>query len=275
MTWIETAALGVLQGATEFLPVSSSGHLALAEHALGANRPQTLFDLYLHIGTLLAVLLFFFRPLRDVVFGSCGWLHALARGRRPTPEQASAARMAGLVAAGSVPAGVVGFWFGHRMESLAADPDVVGGLLIVNGLILLSTLPAFTSRSRRNRATGLTWIGAVVVGLAQSTAILRGISRSGATITAARHLGLSPDDAARFSFFLFIPAVLGALIFVLSGGWPEGGVESPAQAAVGGIVAMVTGVLALRLLMRVLRAGKLYWFGPYCISVGLLTVIVS
>ena len=158
------------------------------------------------------------------------------------------------------------------MEAWASDSVRVGALLILNGILLFSTLPVFLKRTRTRPLGRLTWHGALVIGLAQSAAIFRGISRSGSTISAARHLGLSPDEAARFSFFLFIPAIIGALGLELSHGWPEGGQAGPQQALVGGLVALVTGVLALRLLMRVLRAGKLYWFGPYCIAVGILTI---
>jgi len=269
MDWLEAALLGVLQGATEFLPVSSSGHLALAEHLFGAQAPQTLFDLCLHLGTLVAVIAFFMRPIGDVLTGSAGWAWARLKGAAPTPGQTAAIRIAGLVVLASVPAGVVGFTAGHDLEALATDPTMVGAFLIANGCLLLTTLPTFLGKVPWKPLERFPWLAALLVGLAQSLAILRGVSRSGSTITAARHLGLSPDDAARFSFFLFIPAILGALVLEFAGGWPEGGRMGPGQAWLGGAVALVTGVLALRLLMRVLRAGKLYWFGPYCIALGL------
>lgn len=272
MDWLEAVLLGVLQGATEFLPVSSSGHLALAAHLFGALEPQTLFDLCLHLGTLVAVVGYFLRPIGDVLSGCAGWVASRVKGSSPAPRQVASFRIAGLVVLASLPAGVVGFTVGHDLEALAANPTVVGALLIANGCLLLTTLPMFLGRTARIPLDRFPWMAALVVGLAQSLAILRGVSRSGTTITAARHLGLSPDDAARLSFFLFIPAILGALVLEFAGGWPEGGRMGPAQAWLGGGVALVTGVLALRLLMRVLRAGKLYWFGPYCIAVGLLTI---
>ncbi|NOZ02486.1 MAG: undecaprenyl-diphosphate phosphatase [Deltaproteobacteria bacterium] len=275
MSWIEVMALGALQGVTEFLPVSSSGHLALAEHLFGVHHPQTLFDLCLHLGTLVAVIGFFMAPLKDTLTGTIAWIGSIARGQTPSADQTSSARVAGLVLVGSVPAGIVGLVWGHRLEAWATDSSVVGVLLILNGIMLLSTLPALLEWTKTRPVARLSVVGALLIGVAQSLAILRGVSRSGSTISAARQMGLSAVDSARFSFFLFIPAIIGALLLEMSHGWPEGVSLGPTQALVGGIVAMITGVLALKLLMRVLRAGRLYWFGPYCIAIGLVTLLTQ
>lgn len=266
MTWIEGIALGVLQGLTEFLPVSSSGHLSLLEHHFGVREPQTLFDLCLHLGTLVAVVWFFRGVVGDVVVGGAGWASARLRGKAATPRQSEAARLAGLVVIASLPTGAVGAVLGPRMEAWSSHPPVTGALMIFNGFLLLSTL-RFTPRPATSLAGFPAW-KALLVGAAQGVAILRGISRSGSTIVAASHLGMGGQDAARFSFLLFLPAVIGGFVLEAGRGWPESGVVDPWRAGVGGLVAAAVGVVALRVLMRVLAAGRLYWFGPYCIVVG-------
>lgn len=266
MTWVEVIALGVLQGLTEFLPVSSSGHLSLLQHYFGVREPQTLFDLCLHLGTLVAVLWFFRGVVGDVVAGTVGWVVARARGGAATPEQSDAARLAGLVFLASLPTAAIGVLLGSRMESWSSRPSVTGALLVFNGLVLLSTriFPPLPTTSLARFPVGK----ALLVGVVQGVAILRGVSRSGSTIVAASHLGMAGPDAARFSFLLFVPAVVGGFALEMRHGWPEAGLVDPWRAGVGGLVAAVVGFLALSLLMRALAVGRLYWFGPYCIAVG-------
>lgn len=266
MTWWEVIALGVLQGLTEFLPVSSSGHLSLLEHLFGVREPQTLFDLCLHLGTLTAVLWFFRGVVAEVATGSMGWVVARARGRPAAARQSEAARVAGLVLLASAPTGAIGVLWGSHMEAWSSRPWVTGALLIANGCVLLSTL-LVRARAATPLAGFSAW-KALLVGAAQGVAILRGVSRSGSTIVAASHLGMGGQDAARFSFLLLLPAVIGGLVLEARHGWPEAGIVDPERAVVGGLVAAVVGVAALRVLMRVLAAGRLYWFGPYCIAVG-------
>lgn len=265
MTWIEVIALGALQGLTEFLPVSSSGHLSLLEHHFEVREPQTLFDLCLHLGTLVAVLWFFRGVVGDVVAGSVGWASARLRGRPAATRQSEAARVAGLVVLASLPTGAVGAVLGSEMEAWSSRPPVTGALLIVNGFVLLSTL--LPSRAATSLAEFPAW-KALLVGAAQGFAILRGVSRSGSTIVAASHLGMGGQDAARFSFLLFLPAVIGGVVLEAGRGWPEAAIVDLGRAVVGGVCAFGVGVVALRLLLRVLAAGRLYWFGPYCIAVG-------
>ncbi len=266
MTWMEVIGLGVVQGLTEFLPVSSSGHLSLLEHHFGVREPQTLFDLCLHLGTLVAVLWFFRGVVGDVVGGTVGWAAARLRGRPAAPGQSEAARLAGLVVLATLPTGAIGVLLGSRMEAWSSHPPVTGALMIFNGFVLLSTL-RFPSRPGTSLAGFSAW-KALLVGVAQGVAILRGVSRSGSTIVAASHLGMGGQDAARFSFLLFLPAVIGGFVLEARHGWPEAGLVDPWQAGVGALVAAAVGVVALSILMRVLAAGRLYWFGPYCIVVG-------
>ncbi len=273
MTWIEVIALGVLQGLTEFLPVSSSGHLTLLEHLFGVRGPQTLFDLSLHLGTLAAVLWYFRRVVGDLLAGAAGWALARVCGRPATPRQAEAARLAGLVVVATIPTAMIGGALGPRMEAWSSQPVVTGALLIANGFALLTTLR--TAKCPVCSLSGFAVWKALVVGLAQGLAILRGVSRSGSTIVAATHLGMEAREAARFSFLLFLPAVVGGFALEVRHGWPEAGAADAGMAAVGGLVAGAVGVVALGSLMRLLAARRLYWFGPYCIVIGALTLVAG
>jgi len=273
MTWFETGALGLLQGLTEFLPVSSSGHLALLERFFGIREPQTLYDLSLHLGTLFAVLVYFRGVLRDVAAGVAAWAWSRARGAAPEVSQSDAARLAGAVVIATIPTGLIGVALGDRMEAWSSKPAVTGALLILNGLILGST------RWLRPRTTtalaGFSWARAFRVGVAQGVAILRGVSRSGSTIVAGTVLGLGPKDAARFSFLLFVPAVLGGFVLEARHGWPSGAEVAAPQAVVGALVAFGVGLAALKALMSILASSRLHWFGPYCIAVGALALIAG
>lgn len=272
MTWIEVITLAVVQGLTEFLPVSSSGHLSLLENLFGVREPQTLFDLSLHLGTMVAVTWYFREVVWDVVAGTTGWASARLRGAAPTARQSEAARLAGLVALASIPTAVIGVTLGSRMEMWSSRPSVTGALLVFNGLVLMTTLAP--SRQTSTLAGFPAW-KAVLVGVAQGVAIMRGVSRSGSTIVAATRLGMHGKDAARFSFLLFLPAVVGGFIIEARHGLPESGHVTVWQAAVGGLCAFGVGVGALALLMRALVAGRLYWFGPYCMAVGVTALLAG
>lgn len=244
-------ALGLVQGLTEVLPVSSSGHLALAEHILGVNPPGMALEIALHAGTLFAVVWFFRRKLTAMAAG-------VFRG------DAAALRMLLLLLIGSIPAGLVGLALRHQIDQLADSPKYVAGALLLNGVMLLS-LRAATGRAARPLAN----VRAFAIGIAQAIAIMPGISRSGATITAARWLGIAPAEAAEFSFLLSIPAIAGANLLEFAGhsetvlaGVPAG----PLAAAM--LVAAVSGYFALWLLMRAVCGNRFWMFGIYSIAVG-------
>jgi len=277
MTWLETILLGALQGATEFLPVSSSGHLTLLQHIFGLQEPQTLFDLCLHLGTLVAVAWFFRGFLGEVLSGSAGWFIAKAGRRRPDDAQSGAIRIVLLVAVSTVVTGVMGVTIGHRVKEFCAHPHAVGAFLMVTGAMLLAThpsLPWMRRVSAPRPLANMPWWQAVVIGLVQGlSASFRGISRSGSTITSGRVLGLTPDDAARFSFLLFFPAIIGGTVIEMRHGWPVGESAEPVNALVGGLVAMGVGLVALRFLLALLRKGRFFWFGPYCLMVGAFAIL--
>jgi len=273
MSFVEAIVLGVIQGLTEFLPVSSSGHLVIFQHLFGITEPVLAFDIAVHVGTLMAVVVFFFRDLIAIVAGALAFGADSLRQRRlrmPTAE-APDARMAVLIIVGSVPTGIIGILFKDSAETLFSSLALVGVSLCVTSALLWGT--------HRLKATGIdigtTGAGkALVVGVVQGLAIIPGISRSGSTIAAGLYLGLNRETAARFSFLLSIPAVAGAgLLGVLD---LVGGNAIPLSVMAAGMVtSAVVGYGALALLVWIVKQGRMHLFAPYCLVAGLVSLYVG
>ena len=256
--------LAVVQGLTEFLPVSSSGHLRLLQLVFGVDEAQTLFDIILHVGTLIPVMIVYRVQLIRMV--SDAWM--VAR-RRATVSQASGLKLAMLIVCGSVPTACIGIGLGGLMESLTLDLGVICGALVVNALVLfyLGYLQARPEQPGRTLEE-LTLKDALIIGTIQGLAVFRGISRSGSTITAAMVCGLNRQAAATFSFLLSIPAISGALLL-------EFDLEAFQSQHVGlyllgGAVACISGTAALLGLLRLLEGGRLHLFGWYCLFIAAL-----
>lgn len=253
--------LGVLQGLSEFLPVSSSAHLALAQRWLNLaaeSTPLLLFDAITHVGTLLAVGVVFARPLWQ--FG----LRLAAEIQSTDPGPRHAWRIAGLAFIANIPTGFIGLGFKDTLEAAFSKPMWIGVGLLVTGLLLAAT--ALLSRGRRGWKA-FPWWQAVLVGTAQGVAILPGISRSGATICTATFCGLRRRWAAEFSFLIAAPAILAATAIKLKDMLgSDGGLSGLAwgPVLVGGAAAFVVGVAALRLLLAAVRRARLHYFTAYC-----------
>ncbi len=270
MNSIEAIILGVIQGLTEFLPVSSSGHLVLCQNLFGLEEPELLFDICLHVGTLVAVLIVFYRDIIDI-------LAALVRiptgiknsgGLLKLCETDPAIRMALLVVIGSIPTAIIGLLFKEVVDHIFGSTAIVGCMLIVTGTLLWLTR-RFQGEGRPIRQTTLK--DALIIGVVQGLAILPGISRSGSTISMAMFLGVDRKLAGRYSFLLSIPAIVGALILGL--GEPELATTIPLVTIVAGsIVSALVGWLALVILLRVVDRGQLHRFAPYCWLVGVITL---
>ncbi len=275
MSYPEVMLLALVQGLTEFLPVSSSGHLRVAGALFGFKEPQTLVDVALHAGTLVAVMAYFRRDIVDIVSGLGDSLRLILSGRlREALTGVAGTRMAFFVVLGTVPAAVVGLGWGGDLEALSADLDFVAWMFIVNGLILLGSrnLSLPVARSRMNKgAHGMRLADAVLIGCAQVAGLFRGISRSGSTISAGLVIGLDRETAARYSFLLSIPAVLGALVLQLRHGIPDGGPAASVLAA-GIVASALVGLAALSALMRAVRSGRFHLFGLYTLVLGLLVM---
>ncbi len=272
MTELDGVLLGLVQGLTEFLPVSSSGHLALAHHALGFDEPKLSTEVMLHAGTLLAILVAFRVDLWNVV---CGVVRGAGRAVRGDLAGAwrddDHFRLGVLVALGTVPVAIAGLAIKDSVEALGARPAIVGLILVANGIALVA------SRWLRGGEQTLRSIAlrtALFVGVLQIAALLPGISRSGTTILAGLAAGLGRDAAGRFSFLLAIPAVFGATVLEVVDLVTSDAPADPMPAVlIGTAVAAVSGYGAILVLMRLVRGGRLWVFGPYCIVLGAIAAI--
>jgi undecaprenyl-diphosphatase len=266
MSIFQAIILGIIQGATEFIPVSSSGHLVLVPWLLGWASPGLVFDTVVHWGTLVAVLVYFWRDWWALIVA---WVRGLLRWDWSAPE----ARLAWLLVLGSIPAAVIGFLFEDFFESLFASPVWVSIFLFVTAA-LLALGEKLGSRTRDLK--DLRWTDALVIGLAQSAAIAPGISRSGATISFGLFRGVKRAPAARFSFLLATPIILGAGLFKLLDLFsaPDPLAQAPSL-VVGFLAAAIVGYLCIAFLLRYLQRGTLYPFAIYCAGFGLLCLLVA
>ncbi len=273
MNLFESIFLGVLQGITEFLPISSSGHLVVSQALLNISRPDSvLYEVLVHFGTLCAIVVVFYSRISGLVrfvFRE-GWSKAKARGVGGALWHDNDGRFLSLIVIGSIPTALIGFLFQRPLSSLFNQPMLAGMALCVTGFILL------TSRWERSAAhqvsvSQMPALVALLIGIAQGIAITPGISRSGITITVALLLGVARKDAADFSFVLVIPATVGAMLlsFTHVGALYDIGLGA---AVAGLIAAFVTGVVALRILLRFVYRGRLYSFAWYCLVVGVFVI---
>jgi undecaprenyl-diphosphatase len=253
MTLIEAIILGIVQGLTEFFPVSSSGHLVIAQELMGIAVPGVFFEVTVHVATLLSVLVVYRARVLELCVG------CFRRER-------NSLRYVGLILLASIPAGIVGVGFKDAIETLFDNPYVVGVLLLVTGALLFSTRwPLARNPSRQIGARD-----AILIGSAQAFAILPGISRSGSTTATGLWLGIDPAEAAAFSFLMSIPAIAGAAVLQvpdLMAGTPG---LSPLALIGGGVAAAVTGVVAIRTFVLMLRNRSFPVFAYYCWAAGAL-----
>jgi undecaprenyl-diphosphatase len=270
---LEAIILGTIQGLTEFLPVSSSGHLVLFQNLFGMHEPELLFDICLHVGTLAAVLIVFYREIFQILTALAQLPSRLksAGGIRNLLAGDASIRMALLIVVGSIPTAAIGLLFKEITDQLFGSLTIVGCMLLITGTLLWLTR-RIRSKGRPIERTSLK--DALLVGLVQGLAILPGISRSGSTIATALFLGVDRKVAGRYSFLLSIPAIVGALVLGLD--TPELHTTIPLTTIVAGsLVSAVVGWLALVILLRVVDRGQLHRFAPYCWLVGAATLAVA
>jgi undecaprenyl-diphosphatase len=262
---MQAIILGVIQGLTEFLPVSSTGHLVVAGHLLRVADTDLAFEAMIHLGTLLAVLFFFRRRVRDLAAALWRGRVKWHRGRLRFPNDNT--RLAWMLIAASIPAAVAGMVFEAAIEQYFLEPFWVGVFMVVTGVLLF--LAGIVPQGERR----LGWGSAAAVGLAQACAILPGLSRSGATISAGIFAGVERTASAEFSFLLSIPVILGAsslkLLKALDRGFPDG---QAACLLAGVAAAALVGLGAIKLLMAVVARGKLAWFAVYCWLAGIALI---
>jgi len=247
----EAAILGLLQGLTEFLPVSSSGHLVLAQTILGINEPMLIFDTFLHLGTLIAVLVVFWRDIWQII-------------RHPISKQFA------LFVVATIPVGIMGLLLENIFEAHLMTVFSVCLALIVTGILLW-----ISDRFHGNKTIkDLSFKNALLIGAFQGVAVIPGLSRSGSTIFGSLFCGLDRQNAAKFSFILSIPAILGAcgkqLIDLASS---PAGLSMEFSYIIGVAVAAVAGYLAIRFFIRLISKGKLKYFSIYCWLIAVIGLI--
>lgn len=273
METIQAIILGIVQGLTEFLPVSSSGHLVIFQHLFGLRTPELVFDIAVHVGTLLAVVIFFKKDLAAIIRAVIQMAGRLIARRTTFAEAWSDphVKLALLIVAGSIPTALIGIGFHQIAERIFASVRLAGLMLLITGALL------WVTRWIKKADYGISRFStgkALVVGTVQGLAILPGISRSGATIAAGLFLGLKRELAARYAFLLSIPAICGASLLTFRD-LSHGADFSAAVIGVGMLSAAVVGYLSLKLLVFIVNKGQLYLFAPYCWLVGGLALFLG
>jgi undecaprenyl-diphosphatase len=285
-SWLEALILGLVQGLTEFLPVSSSGHLVIAPYLLGLEQPTLALGVFVHIATLIAVVTYFRTELWFLLRG------VLGVGGLDTEDQQLARRTVLLLAVGSVPAAAAGLVLEDLIGSAFEDPRIAAVALFVTAGVLV-----FAERLRRRRAASVhgdeaaatdpsldvgrpvdevSFPDAVAIGVAQAFAIIPGISRAGATMATGMVRGLARTAAARFSFLLSIPIIAGAGLFQASE-YEAGafGTFSTLDVAIAGLAAGLSGYWAIRYLLALVAADDLTGFAKYLVVLGTVTLVAS
>ena len=264
---IEVAILSVLQGVAEFLPISSSGHLVLGRSMLGLGEVGLRLDIFLHVGTLVAVFAFYWATV---------WRLTKGLFAKVSEERASAWSYAVKIVLSAIPAGLVGILFKDQIESVFASPRMVGFGLLFTGVVLTAT--RFLPKGKGD----VSFLRALLMGVAQAVAILPGVSRSGMTLAAARAAKVDAEKSAEFSFLMSAPPIAGAALLevVKSLGASEAAAAANAVpevgwglCAAGAALAAVVGYYSLKLLVSSLK-GRWFWlFGPYCFLAGLAAIL--
>ena len=249
MTYFDAFILGLLQGLTEFLPVSSSGHLVIVGSILGVSKPGGIFEIVLHMGSLLAVLIFFRKRISLLI-------RALFNSSMKKER-----KIIGFIIIGTIPAVIAYLLFKDFIDNSFDKSLMASIMLFVTGLVLLST------RIKHDGTKEISLKSAVLIGIGQACAILPGISRSGTTISIGMLLGLKPSETAEYSFLLIIPAILGAVVLKFD---ELSNVDSAllGQYGFGLIVAFVSSMFAVYLVLELIKKGKFEYFAYYCFAAG-------
>lgn len=254
MGYLEAMLLGLIQGLTEFLPVSSSGHLVILSNILGVETEGVTFEVLVHFGTLLAVFLVFRDDIISII-------------RKPFQK------LSLLIIVGTIPTAIIGLCLEDTFEKLFSSITVVGFALLITG-VLLWISESF--KHNYKNFTEMKYTDAIFIGIAQGAAITPGISRSGTTIALSLILGLDKKTAARYSFLLSIPVILGTTLLKLKEliGEPTAS-TTYGPYLIGTIVAAISGYFAIKLLLKFLQEGKLRYFSIYCWIVGFTILLIN
>lgn len=268
---IKSIILGLIQGLTEFLPISSSGHLVIFKSFLDMETQGVIWEIALHFSTLLAIFCVFYKDIFMMLKSACQSCKKLFSGESIINifKSDPYTRLFLLIIIGSVPTIIIAFSFRNTFESLFSKPGITGYMLIVTGTMLWFTKYNFrTKSSKKNFGV----FDALIIGTVQGFAITPGISRSGTTIATATFRGVDRETAARFSFLLVIPVILGAMAMMAKDAITLKN-EEFYFLLIGSVVAAITGYISLRVLIRIVKNGKLHLFSYYCWPVGLFVIL--
>jgi undecaprenyl-diphosphatase len=271
MDIIQAIILGIVQGLTEFLPISSSGHLVLVPYALHWGNPGVAFDTLLHVGTLVAVIWYFWRDIIAIIKALLSSIQDIFTGKFKVGLKGdSYKKLAWLLVVGTIPAALMGILLKSQFESLFNSTLTVGFFLIITGVLLWG---AERVKTGHKEIKDVSFKNALAIGIFQGFAIAPGISRSGATISAGLFSGLERELAARFSFLLSIPAILGATAVQAK---DITSFDFSLTVSLAGLIsAMIFGYLAIKLLLKIIKERTLMIFAYYCWIVGALTLVLS
>jgi len=251
MDVLKTIILAIVQGITEFLPISSSGHLVLFGKYLEPGGNPVLLSAFLHFGTLIAVIAVYWNDIWRILFKD--------------------RIIIGYLIVATIPAVIAGLLLKDWFEEMFTKPHLIGYFLIFTSLILLV---GFIADKRISQKKPLGWAQSFIIGIAQAVAIVPGVSRSGSTISVGLMCGLDREKSARFAFLMAIPAILGGLMLELKDAMEPAAAEGITAAhLIGMAVAAIVGYIALRLLLAVLHRGNFVWFSLYCFIVGICAII--
>ncbi|MCH5176916.1 MAG: undecaprenyl-diphosphate phosphatase [Prevotellaceae bacterium] len=275
MDWLQALLMGIFQGLTEYLPVSSSGHLALAGSLLNVENPDKVmtFTIAVHVATVLSTLVILWKEVGWIFRGLFKTGSAIVPspyGIRSLNEEQNYVLN---ILVSMIPIGIVGFCFKDQLEAYFSNLTVVGICLLITALLL-----SFSYFAKPRTKSHISAVDALVIGIAQAIAVLPGLSRSGSTIGTGLLLGNKKEELAKFSFLMVIPPILGEALLDVKD-MLESGVEqamsgiSVGALCVGFIAAFVTGCVACRWMINIVKKGKLIYFAIYCAVVGLATII--
>lgn len=268
MELLESFLLGILQGVTEFLPVSSSGHLVLAQELLGRNLDQGItFEIVVHFGSLFSILIYFRKRIIEILTNLYRYVIRPAQWKQEWSQNYDA-RISVFIVVSMIPAGVIGILFKDTISGAFDSPLLVSAMLLVTGGILYSNKFVTVGDGK------VTPTKAIIMGLAQALAMIPGISRAGTTITTGVWLGMRREDVADFSFLMLLPVIAGAMILETRDllGDPDVTIHT-ASLGIAFISSLVSGYFSLRFLLRLFKSKGLHYFAWYCWAVGLAGLI--
>ena len=265
MDWLQAIILGVVQGLTEFLPVSSSGHLAIFKELLGVEAAEDLmFEVTVHAATVLATIVVFWKPIVQLFAGLFKFKY--------NDETDYICK----ILVGTIPVMIVGLFFKDQVEELFNSLWVVGGALLLTAVLLYFSDAAAKAKARESEArNGISFWQALLVGVGQAFAVLPGLSRSGATISTGLVSGVKREVVAQFSFLMVIIPILGEMFLSIVGGELAASTTGLLPLALGFTAAFVTGLFACKAMIALVKKAQLKWFALYCVVVGFIVILTQ